>query len=66
MLRAIAYIKFKGVIFQTSESYKINDCSISCEHVNFKGVCIKCMFMLKENKDELFSGRFEKLGRHLK
>ena len=55
-------IKFNGVTFYV-EGPKVANAGYACEHVNFGGLCVNCAIMLKENKQALLDGEFERLGR---
>lgn len=55
-------IKFKGVVFYV-EGPKVANAGYAREHTGFRGLCIKCAFMLKDNKQDLLDGKFERLGR---
>lgn len=55
-------IKFNGVTFYV-EGPKVANAGYACEHANFGGLCVNCAIMLKENKQALLDGEFERLGR---
>lgn len=55
------YIKFKNITFLV-EGPKVASAGYACEHTKFTALCVKCAFMLRDNRKDLLDGKFERIG----